>query len=735
MKRICKSMLFVVATVALCFALTSVVSALDETGQCGENVYWNYDSTTKELIISGSGPMYDYDYFSLPFSKSDVETIVINKGVTSIGSNAFNDCKKLTSITIPDSVTRIATNPFNGCTNLSDITVDENNPSYSSDEFGVLFNKNKTTLIQYPIGNTRTNYTIPDSVTKTSEYAFKYCHNLTDLTIGNGITAIEYKMFHDCNNLTSITVNKNNPNYSNDESGVLFNKNKTILIYHSKKQKHTSYTIPDTVRSINDSAFKNCTNLTNVIIPNSVTSIGDSAFKGCTNLKSLIIPDSITYIGTHISPDCRKLEIYYNGTYSKWNSIIKSSNASWSFWRENPDYSEYSEPNFYDFHPCKVITNEATCAKKGSVKYTCIECDTSYTTKETPATGKHTYKAAKTSPTCTKGGYTTNTCTCGDSYVTNKVDALGHIFTKYISDNNATYTADGTKTAKCDRCSATKTITDKGSKLFFAGKPSKIIATSNTSAIKITWSSVTNASTYAIYQKISGNWKKLGICSFTSTTINGLKSGTKYEFAVKAATKLNGIEVWSNTYTTIQTATKAVKPAKIVAAQNTSAIKLTWTTSPGATGYRIYYKSGNTWKVTVSTTSKTSHTFTGLKAGAKYTFAVRPYVLTDSGVVWSDYTTYTATTTPATVTAKTSSTSTGKINLSWNQVNGADGYRVYYQVGNGSYKLYKTVKGVNSLTFSGLKSGTKYTFAVRAGISTTGGIVWSGYNTSTVTVK
>ena len=82
-----------------------------------------------------------------------------------------------------------------------------------------------------------------------------------------------------------------------------------------------------------------------------------------------------------------------------------------------------------------------------------------------PALG-HKYEAVVTAPTCTEQGYTTYTCSvCDDTYSANEVTALSHSFTKYVSDGNATCTADGTKTAKCDRCDVTNTIVDTGSAL------------------------------------------------------------------------------------------------------------------------------------------------------------------------------------------------------------------------------------------------------------------------------
>lgn len=79
---------------------------------------------------------------------------------------------------------------------------------------------------------------------------------------------------------------------------------------------------------------------------------------------------------------------------------------------------------------------------------------------------EHSYEKVVTKPTCTEKGYTTYTCSCGDSYVDDYVDATGHSFTKYESNDDATCKKDGTETAKCDHgCGKTDTRTDKGSKL------------------------------------------------------------------------------------------------------------------------------------------------------------------------------------------------------------------------------------------------------------------------------
>ena len=117
------------------------------------------------------------------------------------------------------------------------------------------------------------------------------------------------------------SVSADNPNYSS-VSGVLFNKEKTILMYYPAAKPTTSYTILDGVTKIDNYAFSNCSSLASIDIPDSVISIGDYAFSNCSSLTSINIPDSVTSIGDTAFGGCSKLESVYITDLKSWCNII-----------------------------------------------------------------------------------------------------------------------------------------------------------------------------------------------------------------------------------------------------------------------------------------------------------------------------------------------------------------------------------------------------------------------------
>lgn len=255
-------------------AIAASAASSGNCGDSGSNVTWLLDDNGT-LTISGSGKIEDYrSDIDQPWysNRSDITSVVIEPGVTSIGSLAFYKCSNLTSITIPSGLTSIGEMAFFNCSALTSVT-------------------------------------IPNGVISIGNFAFGSCTGLKSITIPSSVTSIENNIFQDCTGLTNITVDSSNPSFCS-ESGVLFNKDKTTLIY-CPRRKTGSYTIPDEVTAIGDYAFYYCSGLTSVTIPSSVTSIGGSAFQHCTGLTSITIPNSVTSIVNLAFWDCDSLTIVY----------------------------------------------------------------------------------------------------------------------------------------------------------------------------------------------------------------------------------------------------------------------------------------------------------------------------------------------------------------------------------------------------------------------------------------
>ncbi len=227
--------------------------------------------------------------------------------LTSIGNYAFYNCESLASITIPDSVTSLGNCAFTWCESLENITIPNGVTSIGEYAFGYC------TSLQ--------SITIPDSVTSIGECAFEYCGNLESITIPDSVTSIGVYAFLYCTKLEGITVNKNNANYSSDEYGALFNKNKTKLIYYPTGNKYIEYTVPDSVKEIEWCTFLYCPTLQSITISNAVESIGGWAFYGCTGLENVAIPDNTASIGMYAFGYCTSLESVTFGKNSQLTNI------------------------------------------------------------------------------------------------------------------------------------------------------------------------------------------------------------------------------------------------------------------------------------------------------------------------------------------------------------------------------------------------------------------------------
>lgn len=165
--------------------------------------------------------------------------------------------------------------------------------------------------------------TIPNSVTTIEDFAFYSCEKLTSVTVPNSVTTIGNSALSNCNSLKEIIVSENNKSYKSIE-GVLFSKDGTKLITYPNSKSKT-YTIPNNVTTIGESAFLFCTGIISIIIPNSVTVIERNAFAYCEGLTSVTIPNSVITIEDRTFYKCIGLKFV-----SIPNSINKIKSTSFS---------------------------------------------------------------------------------------------------------------------------------------------------------------------------------------------------------------------------------------------------------------------------------------------------------------------------------------------------------------------------------------------------------------------
>lgn len=219
--------------------------------------------------------------------------IRIPESVESIGSLAFYGTH-IDNLYIPKSVTSIQENRL-GAYFSKKIIVDPENPKYSSDETGGLFNKKQTQMYEYPGNNRAKQYRIPNTVKRVQSLCFSYSQNLKTLIIPASVKKLDTDAVHHTSSVNAFKVSKQNPKYSSDKVGCLYNKDKTLLIRYPLTQA-TSFTIPKSVRTIGEGAFMEAGELQTLTMYDNVTTIGSFAFDRCFCLENIRFSKNITRI-------------------------------------------------------------------------------------------------------------------------------------------------------------------------------------------------------------------------------------------------------------------------------------------------------------------------------------------------------------------------------------------------------------------------------------------------------
>ncbi len=250
--------------------------------------------------------------------------------VTTISAKTFGDeDTEIKSIVLPKTLEEFGDSDFqeafySSMKQLESYKVDKDNPCFSNDENGVLYNKDKTVLIDVPKNCPLKTYVYPENTEKTNQKAFSGCVNLEKVVISSSVKELDggdFAPFDGCSSIKAFEVSKENNLFGSDENGVLYNKEKSILIRFPQNSPIKEFTLPASVKSVDVCAFKGCNNLV-VINLNSVKEVYNDVFVSCANLKKITIPKTLKSFGPNVLYDCPKLtELKYEGTISEWKNI------------------------------------------------------------------------------------------------------------------------------------------------------------------------------------------------------------------------------------------------------------------------------------------------------------------------------------------------------------------------------------------------------------------------------
>ncbi len=700
-----------------------------------------------------------------------LKSIKLPSGLTTIEESTFRDCTSLKSVTIPSNVKSIGYSAFYCCEkletiNLPDSLVEVNDQAF---KFTAYYNnkdnwtKNNVLYIgKYLITGVRKSFEnwetegaasggcIVKSGTKLiADAAFVECNELKSLSLPESLSYIGNDAFGYTEKLAKITVNSENK-YFSSLNGVLFNKSKTRLILYPLNKASTSYTVPTTVKTIDDNSFYGSKNLVSLTVKDGVTTIGASAFSNCAKLKTIKLPDTLYKIGSYafdstayynnsknwsdkvlyIGKHLVAVEMGIKGSYTVESGTKSIASGAFRF----TDITSVTLPSSLRgigeeaFRYCIIESIKIPSNVKYIGKYAFAgsklkkaELPSKLKTIESETFSNSSISSVRIPDSVTKidelafvDCENLKTVTIPKSVKTIGEKAFGYC---WDSENGSGYIKNkkGLTIRALPDTTAEQYAKENGFTFKKITKPGTVElgkATTTSNGVKITWSKVTGADSYTVYRKTGdGSYKAIKTVTGTSYTDTSAKSGTKYRYNVRAEN-----EAGYGKYCEIGVNKLYLATPKVTVSNASSGVTVKWNKITGAKGYYIYRKASgaDSWTkiATIKSGSTVSYTDKKASVGKKYYYTVKAYN--------GDY--VSATKASSIIerlkapTLKTVTSGESGVTVKWAKTTGADGYYVYRKTGSGSYTKIATVKGNTSVTYldkSAKKSNT-YTYYVKA---------------------
>ncbi len=299
------------------------------SGKCGDNANWEL-TADGTLTISGSGAIYDMNEAFENWNGLDeyVKKIVIQSGITAIGSNAFHNFQEVREVSIPSTVTSIGEGAFGLCTKLATVTIPDSVTGLGSGVFANCFSLKAAAL--------------PNGLKTVPYAAFMNCAQLENITVPSGVTTIEENAFYACYGLKSVVL----PDTLKAIGGLAFasafdmaadvkitipssvtevglkcfawsNVNEVVWNANTEKLDYWAFylchnlekiTISDSVKEIGESAFQDCNLLKEIKLPAGLKTVGDWTFLDCASLSDIQLPDTLEALSGLMFSGCRSLK-------------------------------------------------------------------------------------------------------------------------------------------------------------------------------------------------------------------------------------------------------------------------------------------------------------------------------------------------------------------------------------------------------------------------------------------